>query len=76
MQKKSSAKEGDRVEVELISDGSRINGVVYPSNEKNSLVLKMNSGYNVGFELKNIKKIKVLGKGKGKVAPYDVDLCL
>tara|TARA_Y100000034_G_C6909303_1_gene423233 strand:+ start:5965 stop:7245 length:1281 start_codon:yes stop_codon:yes gene_type:complete len=41
-------------------------GKVMPSQDKNILVLKLNTGYNIGINKKEIKKTKVLEKFKEK----------
>jgi len=57
------AKAGDRVRIES-KDGMH-EGIVLPSpeNQKNLLMLKLNSGYNIGIKLDKSVKIKVLGTG-------------
>ena len=57
------AKTGDRVRVES-KDGVH-EGIVIPSpeNQKNLLMLKLNSGYNIGIKLDKSVRIKVLGAG-------------
>ncbi len=57
------AKVGDRVKVE--SKAGMHEGIVLPSQEdqKNVLMLKLNSGYNIGIKLDKSVKIKVIGSG-------------
>src|SRR3989344_4523549 len=57
------AKVGDRVKVES-KDGVH-EGVVLPSpeNQKNVLMLKLISGYNIGIKLDKSVKVKVVGAG-------------
>jgi len=57
------AKVGDRVKVES-KDGVH-EGIVLPSpeNQKNVLMLKLNSGYNIGIKLDKSVKIKIIGAG-------------
>jgi glutamyl-tRNA(Gln) amidotransferase subunit D len=52
-------KEGDKVKVKT-KDGE-LTGLIVPS--KGDLVLKLDSGYNMGIKRSNIKQIKVLKKG-------------
>ena len=64
MEKPSTLKPGDLVEVHLskiIYEGTLLES---PESEKEILLLKLGSGYNIGFSKKDILKIKVLRKGK------------
>ncbi len=56
------AKQGDKVLINTVD--KEIEGTVMPSTKKDSLVIKLNSGYNLGVKRKTIKKIKVLEKYK------------
>jgi len=58
-------KTGSYIEVET-KDGDLLKGLVMPS-DSNILSLKLYSGYNIGLDRKNIKKIKELKKEKQKV---------
>jgi len=61
---KSSAKPGDYVEIHLtrvIYEGVLLES---PENEKGIVLLKLDSGYNIGFNKKDILEIKVLKKAK------------
>jgi glutamyl-tRNA(Gln) amidotransferase subunit D len=53
---------GDRVLVDL--GENKVEGIVMPNHDKGSFVIKLDSGYNIGFLKKEIKKIKVLEKYK------------
>ena len=55
---------GDRVKV--ISKKGYEEGVLMPSFDKNSIILKLDNGYNVGFEKKEVVKIVVLEKAAAK----------
>lgn len=61
-----NAKEGEKIEIVLIGNKTKVSGVVYPSNDKKVIVLKMDSGYNVGFDVKKIKSIRKLGWNRKK----------
>ena len=53
--KKNSIKEGDLIEFDF--NESKVRGTVIPSND-NTLMVKLSSGYNAGFEIQKIKKVK------------------
>jgi len=59
---KSNASQGDSIEVHLTK--KIYEGVLLetPKDEKGILLLKLNSGYNIGFNKKDILKIKVTKK--------------
>tara|TARA_Y100000310_G_scaffold246620_2_gene251963 strand:+ start:3241 stop:4539 length:1299 start_codon:yes stop_codon:yes gene_type:complete len=60
-----NAKSGDNVKV--ITEDEQYEGVVIPRPEllgDDFLVLKLDSGYNIGIEAKKIKKVETLKKGK------------
>ena len=62
--KKSNAKSGDVVEIDL---GKKIYwGVLLESleDEKEIVLVKLSSGYNVGVLKKEVREIKVLKKAK------------
>lgn len=52
---------GSIVEFDFLSN--KIKGTIIPTNNEN-LMIKLDSGYNAGFSLKNIKNIKLIGKTK------------
>ncbi len=58
------AEAGDRVTI--VTKRGKEEGILIPSFEKNVVLLKLDNGYNVGFEKKEITKMTVLEKGKGK----------
>ncbi len=68
---KAEAKEGDRIRV--ICRDEEIEGVMMPSDAADSLIIKLDSGYNMGIDRKKIKEIKVVEalkekkEAKGKV---------
>jgi glutamyl-tRNA(Gln) amidotransferase subunit D len=55
---------GDKVKVKT-SDEEFV-GILMPDSVNNKLVLKLDSGYNVGIDKKKVKNIKVLEKSKVK----------
>ncbi len=60
---------GSYIEIET-KNGDFLKGVVMQSSDPNVLSLKLDSGYNVGLERKNIKKTKELKKEKQKVVKH------
>lgn len=58
------AKPGDRVKV--VVEKEEIEGVLMPE-EKEFVVLKLDTGYNMGIDKKRVKEIKPLGKKKEKI---------
>ena len=57
---KTNAKPGDYVEVHLTK--LIYEGVLLDSSEKGIILLKLNSGYNIGFNKKDVHEIKILEK--------------
>lgn len=57
-------KSGDFIEVKTSSDVLR--GILMPSFEKEIMVLKLDNGYNVGIEKREVKQIKLIKKNKIK----------
>ena len=69
---KSEAKPGDYVELHLtrvIYEGTLLES---PETEKGIVLLKLGSGYNIGFNKKEVLEIKVLEKGEEKVSDQEV----
>lgn len=60
------AKPGDFVEV--TTKDEKVKGTLMPSST-GSIIVKLDSGYNVGIDQKNVKEIKVLEKLKSEKAP-------
>src|SRR3989344_1733170 len=54
------AQAGDRVKL-TTKKGSE-EGILMPSTDKNTILLKLDSGYNVGFEKKTVSKITTIAK--------------
>ena len=59
-----TAKAGDRVKV--IADNDIKEGILMPNEETDSVVIKLDNGYNVGIDKKKVKEIKVVEKYKEK----------
>ena len=53
---------GDQVKV--VSKGRSEEGILMPSSEKDVVIIKLNNGYNIGFEKKDIEKIEIISKKK------------
>jgi glutamyl-tRNA(Gln) amidotransferase subunit D len=69
---KSKAVPGDYVEIhltKLIYEGILLES---PETEKGIVLLKLDSGYNIGFNKKDILKIEVLRKAKEKHEEFEV----
>ena len=52
-----AAKSGDSVKV--ITAGEIRRGILMPNEETDSVVIKLDNGYNVGIDKKSVKEIKV-----------------
>lgn len=61
------AKPGERVKI--IAGKEEIEGVLMPE-EKEFVVVKLDTGYNMGIDKKRVKEIKPLGKKKEKKAEF------
>src|SRR3989338_2063085 len=59
-----AANPGDRVKV-IASDEIR-EGILMPNEETDSVVIKIDNGYNIGIDRKRVKEIKVVEKYKAK----------
>ncbi len=55
---------GDRVK--LVTSQEEIEGLLLPSFEKEIILIKLDSGYNMGFSKKDVKKMVLLEKAKEK----------
>jgi len=60
---KPSFNVGDKIQITTKKD--TISGLFMPSKD-NTIIIKLNTGYNIGIDKKNIKKIKLLEKNKPK----------
>ena len=70
--KESKANPGDYVEVHLmkkIYEGILLEN---PETEKGIILLKLDSGYNIGFNKKDVLKIKTLKKSKEKTKDIEI----
>lgn len=67
-----TAKPGDRVKV-ITSDEIR-EGILMPNEETDSVVIKLDNGYNVGIDKKKVKEIKIVEKYKAKEAKSKVEI--
>lgn len=69
--KKNSLKEGALIEFEY--GGQKVSGTVIPSNDE-TLMVKLFSGYNAGFDTTEIKEIKAIGEAKsvGKAKTIEI----
>ena len=59
-----TAKAGDRVKV--ITQNEIKEGTLMPNEETDSIVIKLDNGYNIGIEKKNVKELKVIETYKSK----------
>jgi len=55
-------KPGDKVRV--VTQDETVEGILMPNEETDSVVIKLDSGYNVGIEKGKVKKIEKIGEGK------------
>src|SRR3990172_9367106 len=62
--KKTEAKPGDLVEISLIKNSYRGILLEAPEEEHGIVLLKLESGYNIGFNKKNIFEINVIKKAQ------------
>jgi glutamyl-tRNA(Gln) amidotransferase subunit D len=53
---------GDKVNV--VCDNEELIGVLMPNKETDSVVIKLNSGYNIGIDKNRVKKTEVIEKAK------------
>lgn len=69
---KNNAKSGDYVEVhlsKLIYEGVFLEN---PESEKGIVLLKLDSGYNIGFNKKDVLEIKLIKKSTGKEEEFEI----
>lgn len=59
----NTAKPGDQVTIRL-KDNHTESGIIVPSSNKNVTLLKLSTGYNVGFENQDITEIKITKKAQ------------
>lgn len=61
---KTNALPGDKVEIHFVNEIYEGTLLESPENEKGIVLLKLGNGYNMGFNKKDIQKIKVVKKSK------------
>lgn len=61
------AEAGDRVKI--FYEKTEVEGILMPSEDRNSVFVKLDSGYNIGIDREKIKKIDVIEKAKRAEAP-------
>src|SRR3990167_2180971 len=52
--------------VEVVTKKETVRGVLMPSAEKDTVLIKLDTGYNMGFVKKEVQKIVVVQKATGK----------
>ncbi|HZX44650.1 MAG TPA: Glu-tRNA(Gln) amidotransferase subunit GatD [Candidatus Nanoarchaeia archaeon] len=57
-------KAGDRVKIHLKDE--IVEGIFMPNEETDSIVIKLDNGYTIGIDKKNVKKIEKIGEAKKK----------
>ncbi|MCH8329691.1 MAG: asparaginase, partial [Nanoarchaeota archaeon] len=67
-----TAKPGDRVKV-ITSDEIK-EGILMPNQETDSVVIKLDNGYNIGIDKKKVKEVKIIGKYKAKEAKSKAEI--
>ncbi len=60
------AKAGDKVKVTAADEA--VEGILMPNEETDSVVIKLDNGYNIGIDNKKIKKIEIIEKHKATKA--------
>jgi glutamyl-tRNA(Gln) amidotransferase subunit D len=70
-QKKNNAKEGTLIEFEYKE--KKVKGTVIPSNDE-TLMIKLESGYNAGFDKENVKNMKIIGESKQVGKPKTIEI--
>ena len=55
-------KPGDKVKV--VTKDEVVEGVLMPNEETDSIVIKLDNGYNVGIDKDKVKQIEKIGEGK------------
>ncbi|MCX6803240.1 MAG: Glu-tRNA(Gln) amidotransferase subunit GatD [Candidatus Diapherotrites archaeon] len=69
--KKHSLKEG--VLIEFTYGDTKISGTIIPTNDE-TLMVKLSSGYNAGFDTTQVKGLKVLGEAKSVGKPKSFEI--
>ncbi len=55
--------------VKVVTDEEELEGVLIPSDDKDYLVLKLDSGYNIGVSIERVEDVEVLEEPEGEVEP-------
>src|SRR3989344_5300201 len=69
---KSNAKPGDRVSVLMVKKEYRGTLLETPQDEKGIILLKLDSGYNIGIHKKDTLEVKLLKKGEDVEEKFDL----
>jgi len=69
---KTNARAGDKVEVHFVKEIYEGTLLESPESEKDTILLKLGNGYNIGFNKKDVLKIRTLKKGKKVEENFDV----
>ncbi|MDD3084144.1 MAG: Glu-tRNA(Gln) amidotransferase subunit GatD [Candidatus ainarchaeum sp.] len=69
--KKNKVREGDKIQFDF--KGQIVEGTIIPTS-RNNLIIKFSSGYNAGFDLIQVKKVKKIGESKkvGKTSKIEI----
>jgi len=67
---KTKANFGDRVEVHRAKEV--FEGIYLPSSESGIFLLKLDNGYNIGFNMKEVLEIKLIEKRKEKKEHFEI----
>src|SRR3972149_10879616 len=68
---KTTAEPGDYVQVHLMQEIYEGTFLEAPESEKGIILLKLDTGYNIGFNRKEVLKVKVLRKFKRQEEKLD-----
>jgi len=69
---KTNAVPGDYVELSLVNRDYQGVFLESPENEKGIVLLKLDSGYNIGFVKKEVMEVKVLKKAEEKIEELEI----
>ncbi len=69
---KVTAKPGDKVEVHFVKEIYEGTLLESPENEKGVVLLKLGNGYNIGFNKKDVLKIRTLRKAKVSEEKFEI----
>ncbi len=57
-------KPGDKVKV--VTDDEKLEGILMPNEETDSIIIKLHSGYNIGIDKSKVKRVELVKKYKEK----------